>query len=190
MILIQKKIIAGIIIALIVLSFFIYLIIAPLINVVEKKSEEYLSNQEIINRLDKREYLYRKMQKSYNDKDSDLLVTEKLLISNKETVGFIFTLEELARQTNNIFEIKTVSAFSDEKEKIPYLYLKINLFGNFSAMLDYLSNLENNPYPPYRLIEINGISIKRLEEKNLVNLSKTISPGDLETSLDIKVYIQ
>lgn len=189
---IQRKLLATLMISLIIIIFFIYLIVFPLIDKIKENSEEYLSNQEIINRLDKREYMYKKLQKSYDEKDNELLVTEKILINNQETAGFIFILEKLAEQTNNVFEIKTASFFSpsEEKEAIPFLSFKISLFGNFSNMLDFLSNLEDNPYAPYRLIEINGVNIKRLVEKDLVNLEESISVGNLETVLDIKVYIQ
>lgn len=189
---IQRKLLATLIISLIIIIFFIYLIIFPLVDKIKENSEEYLSNQEIINRLDKREYMYKKLQKSYDEKDNELLVTEKILINDQETAGFIFILEKLAEQTNNVFEIKTASSFSpsEEKEAIPFLSFKISLFGNFSNMLNFLSNLEDNPYTPYRLIEINGVNIKRLVEKDLVNLEESISVGNLETVLDIKVYIQ
>jgi len=192
MFLIQKKFLATLIIGLIIIVFFVYLIIIPLIDKIKENSEEYLSNQEILNRLDKREYVYKKLQQSYDEKNSELLVTEKILISDEETVGFIFTLEKLAEQTNNIFEIKTVSSFSpsEKKEEIPFLSLKMSLFGNFSNMLAFLSHLENNPYPPYRLIEISGVNIKRLAEKDLVNSEESLLSGDLETVLDIKVYTQ
>ncbi|MBU1176895.1 MAG: hypothetical protein ABIG88_01980 [Patescibacteria group bacterium] len=189
---IQRKLLATLMISLIIIIFFIYLIVFPLIDKIKENSEEYLSNQEIINRLDKREYMYKKLQKSYDEKDNELLVTEKILINDQETAGFIFILEKLAEQTNNVFEIKTASSFSpsEEKEAIPFLSFKISLFGNFSNMLNFLSNLEDNPYTPYRLIEINGVNIKRLVEKDLVNLEESISVGNLETVLDIKVYIQ
>ena len=189
---IQRKILALSIIYLIIFVFFIFLIISPLMDKIKENSEEYLSNQEIINRLDNREYMYKKLQKNYNEKNSELLITEKILISDEEIAGFIFALERLAEQTNNLFEIKTANSFvlSEEKEEIPYLSFKISIFGDFSDMIDFLSNLEGNPYPPYRLIEINGVDIKRLEEKNLVNLDESLSAGDLETILDIKVYTQ
>ena len=189
---IQRKLLATLIICLIIFAFFIYLVIFPLIDKIKESSKEYLSNQEIINRLDKREYMYKKLQKSYDEKNSELLVTEKILINNEEIAGFIFILERLAEQTDNIFEIKTASSVSlfEKREEIPFLSLKISLFGDFSSMLDFLSNLENNPYPPYRLIEVSGLSIKRLEEKNLINLEESLSPGNLETILDIKIYTQ
>jgi len=189
---IQRKILALSIIYLIIFVFFIFLIIFPLINKIKENSEEYLSNQEIINRLDNREYMYKKLQKNYNEKNSELLITEKILISDEEIAGFIFALERLAEQTNNLFEIKTANSFvlSEEKEEIPYLSFKILIFGNFSNMIDFLSSLEGNPYPPYRLVEVSGVNIKKLEEKNLVNLDGSLSVGDLETVLDIKVYTQ
>jgi len=57
-------------------------------------------------------------------------------------------------------------------------------------MLDFMSNLENNPYPPYRLIEIESLNIKRLGEKSLVRLERDLPIGDLETVLEIKIYVQ
>ena len=73
---------------------------------------------------------------------------------------------------------------------MPFLSLRISISGDFSNMLDFLSNLEGNPYPPYRLIEVSGLTIKRLEEKNLINSEESLLPGDLETILNIKIYTQ
>lgn len=189
---IQRKLLTASIICLIIFTFFIYLIIFPLIDKIKENSQEYLSNQEIINRLDKREYMYKKLQQSYDEKNSELLVTEKILINNKETAGLILALEKLAEQTNNILEIKTADSFSasEGKEEMPFLSLRISISGDFSNMLDFLSNLEGNPYPPYRLIEVSGLTIKRLEEKNLINSEESLLPGDLETILNIKIYTQ
>jgi len=189
---IQRKLLTISIICLIIFTFFIYLIIFPLVDKIKEKSEEYLSNQEIMDRLDRREHIYKKLQQSYDEKNSELLITKKILINDEETAGFIFVLEKLAEETNNIFEIKTANLFSpsEGKKEIPFLSLKISIFGNFSNMLDFLSNLEGNPYPPYRLIEVSELSIKRLEKKSLTNLEESLSVGDLETILDIKVYTQ
>ena len=164
-----------------------------MINKIKADAQEYLINQELINRLNKREALYKKLQKSYDERNNDLLVTERILISQEETAGFIFTLEELARQTNNVFEIESVNSFAvdkDSQEKIPFLSLKINLLGDFYNLLDFISNIENNPYPPYRLIEISRINIERLEENDLNNEEEDFNKGDLETSLNLKVYTQ
>lgn len=179
-------------ICLMILFLFVCLVILPLFDKIKKSSQEYLSNQEILNKLDKREYLFKKLQKSYNEKDSDLLMVEKVFINQEETASFIFILEKLAKQTGNIFEIKTASSFSpSEKEKeMPFLALQFSIFGNFSNLLDFLSSLENNPYPPYRLIEIDGLIVKRLEQRNLVNLDPGLSEGDLETILGIQIYTQ
>jgi len=192
MIFFQRKLFAIMGISLIALIFFIFLITIPLINKIEESSQEYLANQEILNKLDKREYLSKKLQKSYDETDSDLLIIEKALITKEERVGFIFTLETLAEQTGNIFEIKTASSFtpSKDKEGEPFLALQISIYGNFSNLITFLANLENNPYPPYRLIEIDNLTIRKLGITSLVNLDSSLSEGDLETVLGVKIYIQ
>jgi len=47
--------------------------------------------------------VYKKLQKSYDEKNSELLVTEKILISDEETVGFYFHLRKTCRANKQYF---------------------------------------------------------------------------------------
>lgn len=177
---IQKKLIGSIIIILIILSLFIWLAILPFINKIKQLSYEYLNKQEILVQLDQREFLFRNLENSYKEKKEDIDNIEGTLLTEKETVGFISTMENIADQTGNDFEIKTAKSFSEEGEE-KFLSLNISLWGDFESLLIFLANLEDSPYPPYRLLEINSLSIHRLEGDDVID-------GDLETILGIKIY--
>ena len=121
---------------------------------------------------------------------------ESAFLKKEEVIGLISTLERVANQTNNFFEIESAqpSVVSEETlsenntKKESFLSLKIRLWGSFNNLLDFMAHLENSPYPPYRLIEIKDLMIKRLEEKDLAKLPSALEEGDLETALVIKVY--
>ncbi len=192
MLLLQKKLFASLGIGLIVLILFIYLIAFPLIVKIKTASQEYLTNQEILAVLSQKEVLFKEIEKTYQERENDLAIIEDIFLETEEAVGFISTLEEIAQQTGNFFEIKTVDSFTPpaEEEGSAFIVLRISLWGDFSSLLAFMANLEDSPYPPYRLIEVDSLNIKRLESSNLVNLSSNLSEGDLETIVGIKIYTQ
>jgi len=180
--LISKKIISSSLIALIVLILFIWLAIFPLIDKIKQLSQEYLNKQEILVQLDLREFLFKDLEKSYEDKKDQLANIEGTLLTEQETVGFISTLEDIADRTGNDFEIRTAKSFSEEGEE-KFLSLNISLWGDFERLIIFLANLEDSPYPPYRLLEIDSLSIHRLEGED-------VKDGSIETILGIKIYTQ
>ncbi len=177
---ISKKLIGSSVIALIALSLFIWLAIFPLLGKIKELSQEYLDKQEILAQLDQREALFRDLENSYEDKKEELDNIEGTLLTESETVGFISTLEDIAYTTGNDFEIRTAKSFSEEGEE-KFLSLTISLWGDFESLLVFLANLEDSPYPPYRLLEIDSLSIQRLEGDD-------VRDGDLETIVGIKIY--
>ncbi len=142
-----------------------------------------LAGQESLARLDQREILFKELEKDYQEKQDALADIEGIFLKLQEAVGFISTLETIAAQTGNIFEIKTAGSFtaSNENEE-SYLTLCISLWGNFSNILAFLANLEDSPYPPYRLIEIENLTMRRLDKQG--------AEGDLEVVISIKIYTQ
>ncbi|MBU1291984.1 hypothetical protein KKH07_00625 [Patescibacteria group bacterium] len=181
----QKKLIGSLGIALVVLVLFIYFVISPLIGKIKESSQEYLVNREILAQLDQKEFLFNDLGKSYQEKQDQLLMIEGTFLKQEETVGFISDLEKIAKQTGNIFEIKTAQSYipSDDEIGGTFLSLNISLWGDFNDLLEFLANLEDSPYPPYRLLEIDSLSINRLEDDDF-------NDGDLETILGIKIYTQ
>lgn len=187
----QKKIILFICLGLISLFLFGWLGIFPLLDKIKALSQEYLSNQEILIKLNQRESLAKELQRNYQEREVDLTEIARVFLGSEETVGFISNLETIAQQTNNFFKIKAISPYTPlTDEEMPFLDVQIYLWGDFSGLLIFLANLEDNPYPPYRLVEIENLSIKRLAAKDLVRFDFPLEEGDLETILSIKIYTQ
>jgi|GEM_PF-1496318 len=187
----QKKIILFTCLGLISLFLLGWLGIFPLLDKIKALSQEYLSNQEILIKLNQRESLAKELQRNYQEREVDLTEIARVFLGSEETVGFISNLETIAQQTNNFFKIKAISPYTPltDKER-PFLDVQIYLWGDFSSLLIFLANLEDNPYPPYRLVEIENLSIKRLAAKDLVRFDFPLEEGDLETILSIKIYTQ
>ncbi len=187
----QKKIILFTCLGLISLFLLGWLGIFPLLDKIKALSQEYLSNQEILIKLNQRESLAKELQRNYQEREVDLKEIARVFLGSEETVGFISNLETIAQQTNNFFKIKAISPYTPltDKER-PFLDVQIYLWGDFSSLLIFLANLEDNPYPPYRLVEIENLSIKRLAAKDLVRFDFPLEEGDLETILSIKIYTQ
>ena len=190
----QKKLFLSLIIGLAGFTLFIGLIVFPLMNRIKIASQECLNNQEILAKLDQRVSLLKELKKNYQDNEDNVLSLNNAFLNSKETIGLITTLETIANQTGNFFEIKSVSSSLLDKEKIeednPCLMLSIYLWGSFPELLNFLANLENIPYPPYRLMEIDDLVIKRLAKEDLTFVDLDSGEGNLETILSIKVYTQ
>jgi hypothetical protein len=180
-------------IALIIFSLAISLGILPLIYQVKESSQKYLANQQDLMRLDLKESLYKDIYKSYKETEKDILKAESAFLNFQETVGFISTLEKVAEETGNFFEIKSaVPANSSSQER--YLYLNIFVQGSFESLLQFIAYVEDSPYPPYRLIEIEEISIEKnspqFQEATEKSPEADLAKNNLRTNLGVKVYLQ
>jgi len=177
---IQKKLIGSIIIVVIVLALIIWLAVLPLVGKIKYLSQEYLSNQGILAQIDQKEFLFKDLEKDYQEIEDELLIIKGVFLEKEKIVSFIPDLESIAKFTGNIFEITTVMSSSDEEEnREKFLSLNISLRGDFKNLLLFLSNLKDSPYSPYRLLEIDKLSINRLDDEEDYRL---------ETNLRIKVY--
>jgi len=180
----QKRLISSLVIFLIAIGLFIGLIIYPLISSIRSASGKYLANQNILAGLERREFFTKEMEEEYQKNQADLAKIEEAFLDSEKTVGFISTLEVIAEETGNVFEIKTAKSSSPDEEE-PFFVLQISLWGDFLSLLKFVASLENSPYPPYRLMETEDIAIRRL-----VGRDPSLKKGDLETILSIKIYTQ
>jgi len=191
---IEKKIILYFCSALIILLFFIGVVVLPLINKIKDASQEYLANQETLIRLAQRESLSLELEKHFLEYEDDIISIEgAFLDTEEEIVGLILTLENIAQEFGNIFEIKSAipsGVLVQDQTEEPFLSLQISIQGSFSNVLRFMASLEDNPYPPYRLMEIDTLSIKRLTGRSLAVLGEGLEEGDLEAILQIKIYTQ
>jgi len=185
-----RKIILVPLLCLIGLLIFIGLVIYPLLAAIDRTAREYLANQETLTRLDQRESLAKQLEKEYQRNEPELADLAKVFLSSEETVGFITNLETIARRTNNFLEIKTASPHQPSEKEPGYLNFRVSLWGNFHSLLLFLAKLEDSPYPPYRLVELENITIKRLEAGDLARISYPLAENSLESILSIKIYTQ
>lgn len=186
----QKKFIILISVSSLVITLFIFFVTLPLINKIKKMSEDYIANQERLLQLTQRDASIKELERNYQENKKDILQIEGAFLSPdpEQTVGFIYDLEKVAKQTNNDFEIQTISSAVKEDETTnSSIDFQISLSGEFSNLLYFLANLENIPYPPYRLIEIESISIRKTADRELDENSK---PTDIKSILNVKVYTQ
>ena len=166
-------------IGIIILAIIVYFLILPLVNKIKTTSQKYLANQEALLRLEKRGLIIADLKKAYQEKETDLARVKEAFLALKETVGFISTLENIALQTENKFEIQIIKPLAKkEKEEFPSLDFRISLEGSFNSLLKFIANLENSPYPPYRLISLEDLTIKRIEARGI------------QSSFNIKIYTQ
>ncbi len=186
-----KKIFACLMVAGVVVALAVWLLILPIIEAVEQASEGYRENQRIIQGLDQQIILSQQLKKNYLKKESQFRSIEQAFLPESETVGFITTLEQIARQTGNDFEIKTANTVVDQNNQDQaFLSLHILLQGDFNSLLEFLANLEDSPYPPYRLTQIDRISVQRIGERGISSQEVLVGPNDLETVLGIKIYLE
>ncbi len=209
----KKKIISFIVFGLSVLGLVFVVIVYPLVSKITEASQRYQLNRETLASFDKKDSLAKELEKSFQQKQSSLSSVDGILLAPDETVGFISTLEAIAKETGNLFEIKTASPSTLSAEKEPFLSLRVILRGDFAELLHFVAKLENSPYPPYRLIdfagllhfvaklengpyppyrliEIDNLNIRRLTETSLNYLDASLEEGDLETGIEIKIYVK
>lgn len=184
----QKKILLYLIVALTVLLALIWSAVVPLMMKIREASANYGRNKEILLKLDQQEILVKNIETGYQDKQEGLKNIENVFLGPEETVGFIYALEKLAQETNNIFEIKTVSPFNPQKqEETAFIGFRISFWGDYNSLLRFVAGLENAPYPPYRLVEIEGFNVRRLSD-SLIKQGVTLSASNIETILNIKIF--
>lgn len=188
----QQKLIIFLALSLVVLILFVRLVILPLVNKVRDASQEYLAGQASLVELSYKESLLKELEKDYQEKQADLAKIEGVFLGSNEAVGFISDLEKIAQQTGNIFEIKTAGTSESAEAGQSFLTLRISLWGNFNNLLSFLASLEDSPYPPYRLVEIDSLNIRRIGETGPSGLNPALtsllSEGDLETIIGLKIY--
>ncbi len=182
-----KKLLISLGVVAVILPLFVVFGVMPFLGEIKNLSKEYLDIQEKIARLNQAGALLEDLEKYYQDKEDNLARIEGAYLGPEEVVGLITTLERIAAQTGNIFEIQSAVPASTGDEKDSYLTLRISLQGDFNSALAFLANLEDNPYPPYRLIEIDDLSIRRTGGQG-ANAPEELTKNILETSINVKVY--
>lgn len=179
-----KKFIWFLILCLAVLSLFVLAIDYPLIKKIQTVSHGHLANQDVLARFYRRGELAEFLEEDYLENKEDLDKLGDVFLNQDKTVDFITGLEKIARQTGNIFEIKSASEIDNGRT---YLNFHISVLGDFNGFIKFLAGLESSPY----LIEIEDISIKKLTSSDFIKKANfNLQEGDLESILSIKIYTE
>jgi hypothetical protein len=160
----------------IIIILMIGFLVKPLISEIKQtsisvsgESQKLLIAQKIdINYLRKIEDDYKRIK--------DGIAVFKVSLNDDQIVEYIQEMESIANNTSNGLEIKSANS--------PIFHLSLN--GDFSNLMKFLGWLENNQY----LVSIDSMQTKKLSEKNVIlNESKTIFVGDINTILQIRLPI-
>jgi len=122
--------------------------------------------------LEKTDQNYLKqLETDYQEISDNLALLKSGLIDSNQAVGFFMALEQAASSTSNKIEIKA--------EDFPSL--TIELIGSFPNLMRFLGWLEKGKY----FLEINSLQIRAIGEKEIL---EGFSPGDVKTTLKLKIY--
>lgn len=126
-------------------------------------------------------------QKSLDEVGPQIDTLNQSLINKDEPIDFINTLENLARDTDNIFEINLTNSQADPKKKEDALFFQIKLAGSFSNAMHFLNYLENMKYrAQIQSLDISKTGTIVFESSE----NKEIPPGSVYTTIGLKAFTQ
>lgn len=158
---------------LIIVATIVFCVISPLLGKIGAASRDYLEGKKTIALLEREIVEVKNLEKTHQEIKKTFLGLETAFLDPEETLGFITSLERLATTTQNTIEIKGVSTSLEGD----FINFQISITGSLSSLIYFLTAIENTPYPPYRLVEIENIDI-----------GKSTQDSSMQTNLEIKVY--
>lgn len=170
----KQKFYFGLGITLTILAVFVFGAIFPLIGKVQSASRAYLEGNKALLALEKEIREVKYLEKRYEEIKNIPLQLETFFLDEAEILGFITSLEKMAEETNNSLEIKEVSVAKENG----IIKFQLLLSGSFSNLTHFLMGLENVPYPPYRLVEVENLNITGASSDNV------------QANLMIKAYVK
>jgi len=202
----QKKMVISIVGHLLFLILIVFFVCLPLVYMIGKLSDQYLSDKEKLVRLSQGDNLIKKLEKDLSDNQDKLDKIDTIFLDPDEIVGLMNDLEKIADKTNNVFKLQSISepvkqikettAGEEEKQEKqkPMISFQLSLTGKYVDLIRFVANLEDTPYPPYRLIKIDDISIKGVLSESLPGLLNIAGPSlasnSVNSILNIKIYTQ
>jgi len=182
----NKKIQLAIILILIT-SFSLFLLgIYPLFLKIKTTSEQLLEVRQETNFLKAKSMEASTLKEKIEQLNPDLLKVQGVFTSETPIEFFQF-LENLAKESNVLFDVSLNPQTSKKEEIFPFLNIQLSFQGSFSNCLKFLQQLEASPY----LIEIQNFTLQRIGEEELKTTKeeeKKLSMGDAKANLLIKVF--
>ena len=155
----------------------IFLVIYPLIKVIQESSQQLLSARGELTFFSKEKRNLRDFKDVFRKLEPDLEKIENLFVSFEVPIEFIGFLEELATDSDISIEVSSATRREVEEDPWPSYDFHLRASGSFSNFSKFIEKLENSSY----LIEIYDLNVRKLE-------GAEFSAGDVYASLSLKVF--
>jgi len=159
----KQKFYFSIVIVFVILALIVFAVIFPLIGKIRTSANNYLEGKKTLLVLEANIKDVKSLEKKYQEVKDTFAKLETAFLDPAETLGFITSLEKLAEETGNSFAIEKVNIASEGK----FINFQVSLSGDFSSLVNFLIGLENTPYPPYRLVGVENIDIRKISDVNV-----------------------
>lgn len=181
---IQQKIYMKIVAAIILVLMAGVLLFPFLLNELGKMSHDFnVKKSDLETILDKEIHLQNLIEDYDLVKDGVATLKDSFL-SRDKAIDFIQDIENIAGQTGNVEEIRVLS--SDLADDGVFKF-QISLYGDFEALMDFLSMVENGKYQT-RITRFNVSKLFSADIVGRIGDLPDIEEGDINTVLNIEVY--
>jgi len=180
----KKKIYFWLIVFGAIFLFFLAFVIPEFFKAILRKSENLISLKNKLATFQEETKNLIKLEETYRNYQSNLAQIDKLFIDPEVPIEFIKFLEKNALLSQQKIEISLMSQKGNESDSWPSLFFQVSTAGSFPNFPRFLEKLENSPY----LITILDLNVRRLSERGAQTTPQGSSPGDVESTLLLKVY--
>lgn len=153
---------------------------------IKTASEKILEiKQQISNAEAKRDKLI-KLEKEFEIIKDNLAQIDKILKDPAKFLDIIIDLEKLAEQNGNKHQIVIVEETAKTKTPSPakYLLFRINLFGPFNNVINFVSELENADFHS----QIEKIEMSKMDKLTPEQIAEGAQIGDIKTIMEVKIF--
>ncbi len=181
---IKKKFYVTLAVFAVIFAAIVFILFPYLIGKIQNSSQELAKSKEDLATLQKKEQSIASLEKKYQEIKPGIDKINQSFVSNDDMLNLIIALENLAKQTDNQYEIKQIAdmsrgAVASGDTKV--INFQISLTGSFPNMLKFMAYLENVPY----LSEVDILQIQRMGSDRS---DQGIKTGQIGTNLNVKFF--
>jgi Tfp pilus assembly protein PilO len=180
---IKKKFYVTLSVFVVIFAAVVFILFPYLLSKIQDSSQKLAKSKEEFAALQKKEQNIADLEKKYQQVKPGIDEIDASFISRDATPALIVSLENLARQTNNQYELRQIAEYNDaiQNNGLNSINFQISLIGSFPNMLEFVAYLENMPY-------LNEIDIFQIQRMGSDRSDQGIGKGEIGTNLNIKFF--
>jgi len=171
----------------------IFMLIWPLIDQIKIQGEELTQKQTAMENFYQSWMNLGALKKDYQQIQAGL-GANPFLLPAKNPIKFVEMIEGFAQETKNQEQISAlpgdpsqpVAATADAPKNNEMLFFQVSTGGTFPNLIKFLISLENAPY--YN--NVSSLQITRLSAKETAKEESNLSPGDVQSIINLSVNQQ